>query len=160
MDQLIPYKVIVFPTDSRPPFLTEIITSPTQYAVEASPRMPHPEALMEFVAEANTLGVRKPWNYLIIERLQMMGKKFAAPYIVYYPTVSRDGLPFRINSTIRDLQGLNFDRKRPWRGNIIVGKVQDYNHPFESMIDATMADFAIIKNFFVNEAAPSCTYIL
>ncbi|KAJ7231694.1 hypothetical protein B0H12DRAFT_1029388, partial [Mycena haematopus] len=134
--------------------------SPTQYAVKGGPRMPHPEAHMDMVAEANALGGAKPWKYLIVDSLYMMNKKFATPYIVYYPTVSRDGLPFAINPAIREMQGPNFDKKRSWRGNIIVGKVWDHNQPFTSMMDASIADFAIIKNFFMNQAAPSCMYLV
>jgi hypothetical protein len=34
----------------------------------------------------------------------MMNKKFANPYIIYYPVVSRDGMPFPVNRTVRDIQ--------------------------------------------------------
>jgi hypothetical protein len=54
----------------------------------------------------------------IVDSLDMMNKKFTYPYIVYYPTVSRDGMPFAINKSIRDIQGRDFNEKYAWRGTI------------------------------------------
>ncbi|KAJ7179520.1 hypothetical protein C8R46DRAFT_643011 [Mycena filopes] len=145
MDQLIPFQAILFPTDGRPPSVVQLMTSPTQYGLLAGPRMPHPEAHMDFIAEATGLG--KPWKYFIVDALDGMSKKFAHPYIVYYPVVSRDGMPFPINKSIRDIQSTEFNEKYAWRGNIIIGKFSDHDAPFSSMMNMSMADFPLLKNF-------------
>ncbi|KAJ7087245.1 hypothetical protein B0H15DRAFT_950131 [Mycena belliarum] len=156
MDQLIPYQAILFPTDGRPPSVVQLMTSPTQFGMNSGPRMPHPEAHMDYIAEANGLGGAKPWKYLLVEALEGMNKKFTNPYIVYYPTVSRDGMPFPINKCIRDLQGSHFDERVAWRGNVIIAKYRD--HPFVSMMDASMADFPILKNFIRGRGSPQIQY--
>ncbi|KAJ7047777.1 hypothetical protein C8F04DRAFT_21760 [Mycena alexandri] len=153
MDQLIPFQAIFFPTDGRPPSVVQLMTSPTQYGPHGGPRMPHPEAHMDFIAEATGLG--KPWKYFIVDSLDGMSKKFAHPYIVYYPTVSRDGMPFPINKSIKDIQGADYNEKYAWRGNIIIGKFRDHDRPFESLMDASIADFAILKNFIRTRARGS-----
>lgn len=111
---------------------------------------------MDYIAEANGLGGAKPWKYLLVEALEGMNKKFTNPYIVYYPTVSRDGMPFPINKCIRDLQGSHFDERVAWRGNVIIAKYRD--HPFVSMMDASMADFPILKNFIRGRGSPQIQY--
>lgn len=102
-----------------------------------------------------------------------MNKKFTNPYIVYYPAVSRDGMPFPINKSIRDIQGSDFNERFAWRGtipllegiiptstqslgNIIIGKFRDHDQPFTSMMDASMADFPILKNFIRTRARLQC----
>ncbi|KAK7061354.1 hypothetical protein R3P38DRAFT_3166333 [Favolaschia claudopus] len=151
MDQLVPYQAIFFPCDGRPPSVVDLMTSPTHYGSNPGPRMPHPEAHMDFIAEASS-GSSKPWKYFIVDALDGMSRKFSNPYIVYYATVSRDGMPFPINKSIRDLQGADFNEKYAWRGNIIIGKFRDHDHPFTSMMDASMADFPILKNFIRTRA--------
>jgi len=52
----------------------------------------------------------------------MMNKQFANPYIVYYPVVSRDGMLFSVNRTIRGMQeeasrGRSLREDQLWRGN-------------------------------------------
>ncbi|KAF7354946.1 hypothetical protein MSAN_01409600 [Mycena sanguinolenta] len=175
MDQLVPYQAIFFPADGRPPSVVQLMTryetilslsigsdrrhSPTHYGHNPGPRMPHPEAHMDFIAESSGLGGAKPWKYFIVDSLDMMNKKFTHPYIVYYPTVSRDGMPFPINKSIRDIQGPDFQEKYAWRvsqGNIIIGKFRDHDQPFTSMMDASMADFPILKNFIRTRARQQC----
>src|SRR5579863_183076 len=87
----------------------------------------------------------------------MMNKKFANPYIIYYPVISRDGMPFPVNRTVRDIQEeVNKGRRLPedqlWRGNLVAAKFAD-DH-FAEMIDASMADFPILKNFLGTHASP------
>ncbi|KAJ7265848.1 hypothetical protein B0H12DRAFT_172826 [Mycena haematopus] len=156
MDQLVPYQAIFFPADGRPPSVVQLMTSPTHYGPHPGPRMPHPEAHMDFIAESSGLGGAKPWKYFIVDSLDMMNKKFAHPYIVYYATISRDGMPFPINKSIRDIQGPDFKEKYAWRGNIIIGKCSSYDQPFTSMMDASMADFPILKNFIRTRARHQC----
>ncbi|KAJ7762812.1 hypothetical protein DFH07DRAFT_739178 [Mycena maculata] len=154
MDQLIPFHAILFPSDGRAPSVVQLMTSPTRYGMNPGPRMPHPEAHMDFVTEANGLGGAKPWKYFIIDSLDQMNRKFTNPYIVYYPTVSRDGMPFPLNKCIRDIQGANYNEHAAWRGNIIIGKFRDHDAPFTSMMDASMADFPILKNFIRSRGSP------
>jgi hypothetical protein len=87
----------------------------------------------------------------------MMNKKFANPYIIYYPVVSRDGMPFPVNRTVRDIQeevnkGRRLREDQLWRGNIVAAKFAD--DLFAQMIDASMADFPILKNFLGTHASP------
>jgi len=100
-----------------------------------------------------------PPDWQLIESLVGMNKKFSSPYIVFFPTVSRDGMPFSINKCIRDLQGAAFREEMAWRGNIIAGKYTE--HPFSSLTNASMADYPIIKNYFMTHGyvpdTSSCT---
>jgi len=86
-------------------------------------------------------------NWQLIESLDGMNKKFSRPYVVFYPIVSRDRMPFPINKCIRDLQGAAFREEMAWRGNIIVGKYT--GHPFSDLTNASMADYPIMKNYFM-----------
>jgi len=104
--------------------------------------MPHPEMYMDYIAEG--LGPRS-WRYKLIEALDEMNTKFATPYIVFYPTVSRDGMPFPVNKCVREIQGRNFDEAVAWRGNLVVAKYRDIN--YSEMMDASMADFPLVKNY-------------
>jgi hypothetical protein len=104
---------------------------------------------MDYIAEG--LGPRA-WKYHLVEALDGMNRKFANPYIIFYPTISRDGMPFPINKAIRDIQGGRFKEEFAWRGNAIVAKYRD--NPFTSMIDASMADFPIIKNYLLTHPPP------
>jgi hypothetical protein len=81
-----------------------------------------------------------------------MNKKFANPYILFYPVLSRDGMPFPINKCIRDIQGKSFKEQVAWRGNLVIAKYRD--NPFSSMIDASMADFPILKNYLLTHGCP------
>ena len=81
-----------------------------------------------------------------------MNRKFTNPYIVFYPTVSRDGMPFPTNKCIREIQGRAYKEEISWRGNIVVAKYRD--SPFTSLMDATMADFPILKNFLLTHGSP------
>jgi hypothetical protein len=88
----------------------------------------------------------------LVEALDGMNRKFANPYIIFYPTVSRDGIPFPVNKCIRAIQGTAFQEQVAWRGNIVVAKYRD--SPFSSMIDASMADFPILKNYLLTHGSP------
>jgi hypothetical protein len=93
-----------------------------------------------------------------VEALDMMNKKFANPYIIYYPVVSRDGMPFPVNRTVRDIQeevnkGRRLREDQLWRGHLVAAKFAD-DH-FTQMIDASMADFPILKNFLGTHASPA-----
>lgn len=81
-----------------------------------------------------------------------MNRKFASPYIIFYPAISRDGMSFPVNKNIRDFQGRAHKEEIAWRGNIVIAKYRD--NPFSSMTDASMADFPILKNYFMTHGSP------
>lgn len=98
------------------------------------------------------------YSIKFVEALEMMNKKFANPYIIYYPVVSRDGMPFPANRTVRDIQeemnkGRRLGEDQLWRGNLVVAKFADDR--FTQMMDASMADFPILKNFLGTHPSPS-----
>lgn len=86
-----------------------------------------------------------------MEALIGMNKKFSTPYIIFYPTVSRDGMPFPINKCVREIQETNFNEAAAWRGNILVAKYRDQD--YSAMMDASMADFPIVKNYLATHNA-------
>ena len=90
-----------------------------------------------------------------VEALDCMTKKFATPYIIFYPLLSRDGMPFPVNKCIREIQGQVFDEARAWRGNLVVAKYRDAE--YSAMTDASMADFPIIKNYLSTHLTPRPT---
>ncbi|KAF8204832.1 hypothetical protein BJ912DRAFT_1052157 [Pholiota molesta] len=153
--EFITFEAIVFPSDGRPTHCVSLMTSPGKgrdpcYPASKLPfRMPHPEIYMDYVPEE--LGV-KAWKYQLVHNLDGMSKNFANPYVIFYPVVSRDGLPFPINKTLRDIQGHAYRPEYAWRGNIVVGKYRE--SPFSSLMDASMADFPLIKNWFSNHGSP------
>ncbi|KIK67969.1 hypothetical protein GYMLUDRAFT_801953 [Collybiopsis luxurians FD-317 M1] len=157
MDRIVNFNAILFPSDGRPPSIVQLMTSPmlpgqhqhTSYASLPS-RMPHPEVHMDYIAE--NLGPRA-WRYQLVEALDFMNRKFTCPYIIFYPVVSRDGMPFPVNKTIRDIQGRGYREATAWRGNVIVAKYRG-DSPFSSMIDASMADFPILKNYLLTHGCP------
>ncbi|KAJ3989598.1 hypothetical protein F5890DRAFT_1430995 [Lentinula detonsa] len=157
MERIVNFNAILFPSDvGRPPTIVQLMTSPMtlpghhaqSYTLNPS-RMPHPEVHMDYIAE--NLGPRA-WKYQLVEALDCMNRKFACPYIIFYPVVSRDGMPFPINRTIRDIQGRRFREDTAWRGNVIVAKYCE--NPFSSLMDASMADFPILKNYLLTHGCP------
>ncbi|KAF4619962.1 hypothetical protein D9613_005447 [Agrocybe pediades] len=146
------YDAIVFPSDGRPPSVVKLLTSPIpsprgSYS-DSVHRMPHPEIHMDYIAE----GGPRAWDYQLIEALDGMSRTFASPYIIFYPVRSRDGMPFPINKTIRDIQGRGFREEVAWRGNIVVAKYR--GDAFTSLVNASMADFPILRNYLLTHGAP------
>jgi len=151
--EMIGVDAILFPSDGRAPHLVKLVTSPMSGTGPQTPnsqqtRMPHPEVHMDYIAD---LGCRA-WAYHLVEALDGMNRNFTNPYIIFYPTVSRDGMPFAINKTIREIQGRSFKESSAWRGNIVVAKYRE--SPFSSLVSLTMADFAILKNYLMTHGAP------
>jgi hypothetical protein len=87
-----------------------------------------------------------------VEALDGMIRKFANPYVIFYPTISRDGMPFPINRCIREIQGRFYSEETAWRGNIVIAKYRD--SPWTSMTDIAMADFPILKNYLMTHGSP------
>jgi hypothetical protein len=82
-----------------------------------------------------------------VEALDGMNRKFANPYIIFFPFVSRDGMPFPINKCVREIQGRSFTEEACWRGNLVIAKYR--GSTWTSFIDASMADFPILKNYLM-----------
>ena len=80
--------------------------------------------------------------------LDGMNKKFANPYVIFYPVVSRDGMPFPINKCLKEIQGPNYREHLAWRGNLVIAKYRD--EQLSALMDATMADFPLLKNYLSN----------
>ncbi|KAF7436280.1 hypothetical protein PC9H_003109 [Pleurotus ostreatus] len=99
MDRPLSFEAILFPSDGRLPHMVSLTTSPVSdrhsYNTLHLPRMPHPEEFMDYIAK--DLGLRA-WKYQLVEALDGMNRKFTNPYIIFYPTVSNDGLPFPIKN--------------------------------------------------------------
>lgn len=72
-----------------------------------------------------------------------MIKKFANPYIIFYPVISDDGMPFPVNKYLEAIQG----GQSNWRGDLIVLKYTDIHYSGLSTI--SMADFPILKNYLM-----------
>lgn len=85
-------------------------------------------------------------NGQVIETLDGMSEKFSMPWVLFYPVISRDGMPFPENAFARAVQGPQFfEETRAWRGNLVVVKYRDLQ--YSAMINASMADFPLIKNW-------------
>jgi len=84
--------------------------------------------------------------------LDGMNKKFANPYVIFYPVVSRDGMPFPINKCLKEIQGANYREHLAWRGNLVVAKYRD--DQLSALMDANMADFPLLKNYLSNHYSP------
>ncbi|KDQ26128.1 hypothetical protein PLEOSDRAFT_32406 [Pleurotus ostreatus PC15] len=160
MEQMSSFEAILFPSDGRLPHMVRTvvvdigtpltITTRSQVSLTTSPlRMPHPEEFMDYIAKG--LGSRA-WRYQLVEALDGMHRKFTHPYIIFYPTVSQDGLPFPINNLLREIQGPLFREEVAWRGNIIIAKYRD--EPFSSMTNVSIADFPILKNYLMTHGSP------
>lgn len=157
MDQLVSFEALLFPSDGRNPHMVPLMTSPATVQDPLAPysglpvRMPHPEVYMDYIAEG--LGPRA-WSYHLVEALDCMNKKFTHPYVIFYPIVSRDGMPFPVNKFIREIQiqGKSFREASAWRGNIIVAKYRE--SPFSSMVNGSIADFPILRNYFLTHGVP------
>ncbi|EPQ59510.1 hypothetical protein GLOTRDRAFT_34002 [Gloeophyllum trabeum ATCC 11539] len=149
------YQAILIPSDGRPPSLVPLATSPVAITdpfsvqVTQTSRMPHPEVYMDYIAES--LGSRA-WQYHLVEALDGMNKKFDTPYIIFYPVISRDGMPFPVNKCVREIQGRLFREDAAWRGNLVVAKYAESS--FTSMMNASMADFPLIKNYLMQHKSP------
>ena len=75
-----------------------------------------------------------------------MNDTLSTPYILFYPTLSSDGMEFPINRAIRYMQGDTFVKKDAWRGDVVVAKYTDKT--YSKMMDISIGDFAILKNYF------------
>ena len=84
--------------------------------------------------------------------LDGMNKKFVNPYVIFYPVLSRDGMPFPINKCLKEIQGPNYRENLAWRGNIVIAKYRD--EQLLVLMDASMADFPLLKNYLSTHYSP------
>jgi len=84
--------------------------------------------------------------------LDGMNKKFINPYVIFYPVLSRDGMPFPINKCLKEIQGPNYRENFSWRGNLVIAKYRD--EQLSTLMDATMADFPLLKNYLSTHYSP------
>ncbi|KAF9649313.1 hypothetical protein BDM02DRAFT_3128410 [Thelephora ganbajun] len=163
MDKMVSYDAILFPADERAPHLVPLMTSNassfpppgqsgSQHPPPAMAKVPHPEMYMDFIAEG--IGSRA-WQSHVVEMLDGMNKKFANPYVVFYPVLSRDGMPFPINKCLKEIQGSNYRENIAWRGNLVIAKYRD--EQLSTPVDATMADFPLLKNYLSTHYQPVVT---
>ncbi|KAF5322377.1 hypothetical protein D9619_001067 [Psilocybe cf. subviscida] len=140
---------ILLPADGRNISTVSLMLSTAHPGIHRSIRrhVPHPEVHMDFVAEGAHV---KAWDHIIVEWLDGMNRKFSSPYVIFFPTISRDGMAFPINKVIQDMQGPRFNPNNAWRGNIVIAKYKDDQFPFDFLVDASMSDYPIIKNHFLN----------
>ncbi|KAH9894053.1 hypothetical protein C8Q73DRAFT_646176 [Cubamyces lactineus] len=148
------FDAIVLPADGRPPHLVPLMISvhgipPGEAEPYRCRRVPHPEVYMEYIAKTPGL---QTWRYDLIEALDGMLNKFPFPYIAFYPILSSDGMPFPVNKCIREFKGERYDQASAWRGSIVIAKYKDIH--YSGMMDFSMADFPIIKNYFITHPAP------
>ncbi|KAF9642041.1 hypothetical protein BDM02DRAFT_3157603 [Thelephora ganbajun] len=159
MDKMIPYDAILFPAGERAPHLVPLMMSNapfpppgqsgSQHTPPAMTKVPHPGMYMGFIA--SEVG-SQAWQSHVIERLNGMNKKFVNPYIIFYPVLSRDGIPFPINKCLKEIQGPNYHKNLAWRGDLVIAKYCD--EQLSVLIDAIMADFPILKNYLSTHYQP------
>ena len=84
----------------------------------------------------------------MLESLEGMTRPFPNPYIIFYPVLPRPGTTLPINKTIREIQGRSFSEYDAWRGNVVIAKFRGGgSDPFANLMDISMADFPILKNY-------------
>jgi hypothetical protein len=86
----------------------------------------------------------------LVEALDGMNKKFANPYIIFFPIVSRDGMPFPINKSVCEMQRGRFSEETAWRGNLVIAKYRD--NPWTSLLDVNIADYWLLRNYLTTHS--------
>jgi hypothetical protein len=81
-----------------------------------------------------------------------MSKNLQHPYVIFYPVVSRDGMPFPVNRCAREIRGKNYQEERAWQGNLVVAKFTDTSYTV--MMNASIADFPLIRNYLLTHDSP------
>ncbi|KZS97725.1 hypothetical protein SISNIDRAFT_481620 [Sistotremastrum niveocremeum HHB9708] len=143
---------MLFPHDERGTQLVEmpvtsLTTTNTRTGELEQSTIPHPELLMDMVAEGQLHDV---CSHKVVDSLEGMTKKFTTPYVVFYGSKSRTGEAFPINKTIRQIQGSRFQESKAWRGDVIAVKYEA--HSFTRIVDCNSSDFPLLRNWFINAA--------
>ncbi|KAG2067681.1 hypothetical protein BDR04DRAFT_838101 [Suillus decipiens] len=155
MDQLVSFEALLFPSDGCKSHMVALMSIPMLVPDPHAPYsalpawMSYSEVYMDYITKG--LGPQA-WHYHLVEALDCMKKKFANPYVIFYLTVSRDGMSFPINKCIREIQRQSFREATAWHRNIIITKYQE--SPFLLMINGSIADFPILRNYFMMHNAP------
>ena len=85
--------------------------------------------------------------------LNGMNRKFANPYVIFYPVLSRDGMTFPINKCLKEIQGVNYHEGLAWRGDIVIAKYCD--EQLSALVNVTMADFPLLKSYLSTHCSPA-----
>lgn len=96
----------------------------------------------------------------LADSLEGMTRPFPNPYIIFFPVLPRHGTTLPVNKTIREIQGRSFSEHDAWRGNVVIAKYRGGgNDPFANMMDISMADFPILKNYLSTrgQTGPLCS---
>ncbi|KAN0141555.1 hypothetical protein V8E53_000017 [Lactarius tabidus] len=155
MDLMQSLDAILFPADGRPPHVVSLIDEPgfflnSAHTGAACPRSTHGIHCGGLQHE----GLALPDHRGAGHDEQEVRKPIPS---IYYPAISRDGIPLPVNRTMRDIQeelnkGHCCCNNQLWCGNLVTAKFED-NHS-EEMMDASMADFPILKNFLATHPSP------
>jgi hypothetical protein len=54
--------------------------------------------------------------------LDGMNKKCPNSYVIFYPVLSRDGMPFPVNKYLKEIQGPHYRENLAWKGNLVIAK--------------------------------------
>ncbi|KAH9924810.1 uncharacterized protein B0H18DRAFT_403413 [Fomitopsis serialis] len=148
------FDAVIFPADEQPPRLISLYVSPLAVPIQNASEpyrcgyVPHPEMYFDHVAPG--LGPRS-WRFEPIKKLDGMLIDFPAPYLAFYPIVSSDGMVFPINKCMYEIRGKKIRSPNVWRGDIVVAK---YHSEYVALMDATMADFPLLRNWFSKKPGP------
>ncbi|KAI0054752.1 hypothetical protein BV25DRAFT_1789715, partial [Artomyces pyxidatus] len=148
--------VLVVPTGGRWPSIQRLSVTPVAFTdpyglqtiSDTTASVPHPEVFMEHIAKDTP----QAWGSQIIPALDGMNKEFTQPYILYYPSLSQDGMPFPINNTLAEIQGKKFDKERAWRGNLVIAKYTDKT--YTRLTHMSIADYPVLKNYLSTHYPP------
>ena len=81
-----------------------------------------------------------------------MPRKLDERFIVFYAVVSVNGEEFDVNEWIKEIQEGRYREDVAWRGDIVIAKYCD--NPFTTIIDMSIADYPLIKNFLRTHGQP------
>jgi hypothetical protein len=60
-----------------------------------------------------------------VDALNFMTAPLARPYTIFYPVISRDGMPFPENQCVREIQQGRALRGNLWRGDLVIAAYTD-----------------------------------
>ncbi|KAI0062077.1 hypothetical protein BV25DRAFT_1838594 [Artomyces pyxidatus] len=148
MDEFTSYDALLLRSDGRTPSIVSLLTVSATTDSIYSPisardygRIPFPEVHMQYIAQ----DLPRAWHSQIAPRLRGMSADFASPYIIFYPIVSEDGMPFPVNRTTRHIQGMKFNIEQAWRGNLVVAKFTDFR--MNTLTNMSIADYPVVRNY-------------
>ena len=90
--------------------------------------------------------------------LDGMNRKFANPYVIFYPVLSRDGVAFPINKCLKEIQGANYHEGLAWRGDVVIAKYRD--EQLSALVNVTMADIPLLMSYLSTHYSPAVSVSL